>query len=284
MLKFGTELEMVIYYKTEEDKRKFYTKIKKYGKITGDGSLEVHFDEIPIGYHYSTLELVCKPMRTRKEFEDMLNDIFLDVDVNNFTNKGLLVSFNSSTGTHIHFSNLSKKDKCTPELNFFKNDKSYEVMIKEVEDKVKTNCVRNNFFRHYAKRNPNYAANWSDERGFKSRYLAINLSNNHRHGTMEFRLFNLRGTTKDNVIPVFLEQFDSILPSIKKAYEVTKEDYLKELKQKEELAKQKILLYKKKLSEARKNLKRSDYDKAFNRLLRDEAKVYVSQNRDKTIQ
>jgi len=220
MKKIGIEYEMISVFKSARDILPYFNKLRKYGFIGSDGSVNLissDYDILQKGNYKETraIEFKTKPITFKNENELkekltlMFNDIFLNDEISiNETEpenqKKINLIFNKTTGTHIHYSNFATKNKrITPELNAFYDAILLSNMVKLIKKEVKFKSITDDFLRSY-----------TNQRGLATRYKQINVSNAHHFGTIEFRLFNLHGIKTNDFKSAMFQQISAMLKAI----------------------------------------------------------------------
>ena len=220
-MKFGIEFEMIIFYNDEEEYTLWKKKLLKFGRFTTDGSITLDTKDNIESFllnkfrYFYAIEFVTKPFTNLKELLDLINNVFIKKDIiinpsniNEITEDiTKVILFNKSTGTHIHCS-TSMLDKKTKELILIsKNKPIIDKMVKKIHDDCKFRFLEKHFNRKY-----------TDSLNITDRSREINVSDYHSHGTIEFRLFHLRGVTKDNLLAVLKHYFELINSSLDLCY------------------------------------------------------------------
>jgi len=237
---YGIELEMVVYYK-DYNKMNYMQDIFRKHKfyIKGDGSVHPTQNVKKLWNNtYACLEIVSSKVTLEKfkktitnVFNELLNNKSFRLKINEGTPNDcdIRIDFNKTTGTHIHYSNskCSIKERyatnpnyysrtityatriITPEINYFKeNTKLLEKIRDTVYDSCKYDTIKKHMYRSYAKK----------EIVSTDRCSSINVSNAHRHGTIEFRMCNLLGVPTSEVVNAIFNQLESINKGIKLAW------------------------------------------------------------------
>lgn len=239
MVKIGIEFEMCIYYSRDNDKgiMTFLRELKKYGVIMEDGSLSPNYENLrknPM-LHSHCLEFATSPIKLNGVEKDkinednirnilipILNKIFFNHNFKIYINEGyeliksnsdsIIIEFNKSTGTHIHYSNkMIKKGglRQTIEDNIFYDEKIISKMYQFIRKNTKYETIRKDYYRKY-----------TNSRNIYERYRTINVSNSKSHGTIEFRLFNLHGITTNDFKNALIHQVELMLKSIDLGFKI----------------------------------------------------------------
>jgi len=225
-MKIGIEFEMIIVYTGKKieyideivDNFRYNHDLSQYSKplvkflltcnnlkwdIGDDGSLNIGRFKHLTNVHYTTAEICTIPYGNIQKLFIDLRKVFgaKHIKINSATNEEMatgeyiLLSFNKSTGTHIHYStNSSYKEggfrDSTIERTYLRDPS----ILKEMVDYIKNNCkypsIKKDLFRRdYSQYRFEYDY-WTKILS-RNRYAAINTWS--EHGTLEFRLFNLHG-------------------------------------------------------------------------------------------
>lgn len=247
MVLYGIEFEMVVYTNSPNGLNHVRSCMKRNGLTGhGDGSIRSSYSLGSLYRHKSKREWVTQPTDKplevfKKLIKDLRSNHKYKVIFNNnpkkITKNTIRIDFNDSTGTHIHYSSELIEGK-TRELKYFNNIE----VLKEVERYITENCkypiIKSNMIRGFAK---SYFRQELNEYDLHERYNSINVSDQKRHGTIEFRLCNLRGTNNRNVVQALRHQIKLIDKAIIKGWKLVEQEKKKELKIIKEIRKPKVI-------------------------------------------
>lgn len=244
--KFGIEFEMVVYYHKQKQLDWLERKFEKAGfDIDDDGSINIEEDIIKQGNYTDAAiyEIKTQPFTDIKKFLKKLNKLFFRKNqrYSITINEGggdIRIDFNNTTGTHIHFSSVMNYnmdvdgDDClaTQELKYFDTKICKRLADSFVKKIKKYPSIQNACYRNYARA----------EISKYQRYSAINISNENGHGTIEFRLCNLRGVTTKQFIPALRLQLVLVLKSIIKGYKMAYKNLEREKKYLKKISEERV--------------------------------------------
>lgn len=238
MSKYGIEFEMMIYV-TDSALIDWVCDIfDDYGYEVGDdGSIRSEDSVMSDGYvDCGSFEMKSEPMTLdycRKNLKNLFNALLKNkahkVTINE-SGGDIRIDFNFSTGTHIHYSNVMEdfydEDEGdysyrTKELRYFKNRETIKTIVDYMLDNCKYKSIKDDMIRRdYSK--ANYDP-WD-------RYSAFNVSDENRHGTIEFRMCNLHGVKTKDVVSALNHQITLINRAVAKGWKVAIKTEKKKMK------------------------------------------------------
>jgi len=229
--RIGIEFEMCIAYKNKENLDCFLEKLKPYGKVGYDGSVGLLLNDIERYKDYKvkkSVEFCTKPIKF-KNFEELkrkiksmildITDNFKSVSINEVgkKRKDINLIFNRTTGTHIHYSDIIKKQengvKRTNELYYFADRDTLTSIIRAIKKMIKNERIKKACNRRYTNSRGSY---------YSTRYKQINITNTRNYGTIEFRLFNLQEVKQEEFFDVLFQQIDGLKNGLLKGYSIIK--------------------------------------------------------------
>ena len=260
-MKMGIEFECVVYANSLNEILKLEKRTRDKGwDVATDCTIRAEQNLRNKQVECKTYELKTKPYTDLKKLLADTEYVFdtkhcsINEDVKG-TQK-IRVDFNSSTGTHIHFSSITTKYRnyadlekakrdlknkygadtnlsintntaATQELFFFKELQTVKNMRSYMIKGIKHEGVKKGFNRPYK----------ASTRTCVSGRGAVNVGGNSK-GTIEFRMCNLNGVKTDELFEVLTQQIKLVLNTINYGYTQSKKVMTKKAKEKLELAKQ----------------------------------------------
>jgi hypothetical protein len=224
---FGVELEMVMYAKEKEALNETEKLFEEMGfEVSDDGSLysDREVDEKIYPFR-QTYEMKSCCFSDYKAFLKDLRKIIMNKEYKITINEDggdIRIDFNNSTGTHIHYSS-----EMSYEMKYYNEEydeeqigeatQELEFIDEEIAIKMR-DYIYGKLHKYPSIQQACYRSYSSKEIYKTRRESCINISNERGHGTIEFRLFNLRGIKTKEFLKVLGYEIRLVKRAIKLAY------------------------------------------------------------------